>query len=102
LTWPAVVPPLPPMLSHWNMPAFAPACSQVVVDHHTRALIRNYDYHVELFEQVVMSTRFTDRDVIGTSDCLWGLLDGMNSDGLAVSLTFGGAKVYGKGSAFPW
>ena len=65
------------------------------------ALIRNYDYHPELFEQVVMSTRFTDREVVGTSDCLWGLLDGMNSDGLAVSLTFGGAKSMGEGSAFP-
>jgi hypothetical protein len=31
------------MLTHWNMPAFAPACSQVVVDNGTRALIRNYD-----------------------------------------------------------
>jgi hypothetical protein len=39
--------------------------------------------------------------VIGTSDCLWGLLDGMNSDGLAVSLTFGGAKVYGPGFGIP-
>jgi predicted choloylglycine hydrolase len=89
------------MLTHWNMPAFAPACSQVVVDTGARALIRNYDYHPDLFEQVVMATRFTDRDVMGTSDCLWGLLDGMNSDGLAVSLTFGGARVYGPGFGIP-
>ncbi len=89
------------MLTHWNMPAFAPACSQVVVDNCTQALIRNYDYHPALFEQVVMSTRFTGREVIGTSDCLWGLLDGMNSDGLAVSLTFGGAKGCGPGFGIP-
>lgn len=89
------------MLTHWNMPAFAPACSQVVVDTGTRALIRNYDYHPDLFERVAMSTRFADRAVMGTSDCLWGLLDGMNSDGLAVSLTFGGAKVYGPGFGIP-
>jgi predicted choloylglycine hydrolase len=89
------------MLTHWNMPAFAPACSQVAVDTGTRALIRNYDYHPDLFEQVVMSTRFADRAVMGTSDCLWGLLDGMNSDGLAVSLTFGGAKDYGPGFGIP-
>lgn len=89
------------MLSHWNMPAFAPACSQVVVDGPTRALIRNYDYHPALFEQVVMSTRFADRRVMGTSDCLWGLLDGMNSDGLAISLTFGGASDYGPGFGIP-
>ncbi|NBP86500.1 MAG: hypothetical protein EBU54_15470, partial [Mycobacteriaceae bacterium] len=66
-----------------------------------RALIRNYDYHPDLFERVVMSTRFADRAVIGTSDCLWGLLDGMNSDGLAVSLTFGGAKGSGPGFGIP-
>lgn len=89
------------MLTHWNMPAFAPGCSQVVVGTGPRALIRNYDYHPALFEQVVMTTRFTDRQVLGTSDCLWGLLDGMNSDGLAVSLTFGGAKGYGPGFGIP-
>jgi predicted choloylglycine hydrolase len=89
------------MLTHWNMPAFAPACSQVVVNTGERALIRNYDYHPDLFEQVVMSTRFGDRAVMGTSDCLWGLLDGMNSDGLAVSLTFGGASGYGPGFGIP-
>lgn len=89
------------MLTHWNMPAFAPACSQVVVNTDSRALIRNYDYHPALFEQVVMSTRWSDRAVIGTSDCLWGLLDGMNSDGLAVSLTFGGARGSGTGFGIP-
>ncbi len=90
------------MLTHWNMPAFAPACSQVVVDTGgQRALIRNYDYHPDLFEQIVMSTRFADRQVIGTSDCLWGLLDGMNCDGLAVSLTFGGARGSGTGFGIP-
>lgn len=89
------------MLTHWNMPAFAPGCSQAVVDGPTRALIRNYDYHPDLFEQVVMSTRFGERAVLGTSDCLWGLLDGMNSDGLVVSLTFGGAKGSGPGFGIP-
>jgi len=89
------------MLTHWNMPTFAPGCSQAAVETGDRALIRNYDYHPDLFEQIVMSTRFTDRAVIGTSDCLWGLLDGMNSDGLAVSLTFGGLKGSGTGFGIP-
>lgn len=89
------------MLTGWNMPAFAPACSQVVTTTGDRALIRNYDYHPDLFEQTVMSTRFGDREVIGTGDCLWGLLDGMNSDGLAVSLTFGGARGSGTGFGIP-
>ena len=89
------------MLTHWNMPAFAPACSQAVIDTGSRALIRNYDYHPDLFEQIVMTTRLGDRTVLGTGDCLWGLLDGMNSDGLAVSLTFGGAKGSGPGFGIP-
>jgi predicted choloylglycine hydrolase len=73
----------------------------VVTNTGVRALIRNYDYHPDLFEQVVMTTRFSERQVIGTSDCLWGLLDGMNSDGLAVSLTFGGARGSGTGFGIP-
>jgi predicted choloylglycine hydrolase len=89
------------MLTGWNLPAFAPACSQVVINTGPRALIRNYDYHPDLFEQVVMSTRFSEREVIGTSDCLWGLVDGMNSDGLAISLTFGGARGSDTGFGIP-
>jgi predicted choloylglycine hydrolase len=89
------------MLTGWNMPAFAPACSQVVINTGPRALIRNYDYHPDLFEQVVMSTRLAEREVIGTSDCLWGLVDGMNSDGLAISLTFGGARGSAAGFGIP-
>jgi predicted choloylglycine hydrolase len=35
------------------------------------------------------------------SDCLWGLLDGMNDAGLAVSLAFGGRRVTGEGFSVP-
>ena len=35
------------------------------------------------------------------SDCLWGLLDGMNDAGLAVWLTFGGRRVLGDGFGIP-
>ena len=35
------------------------------------------------------------------SDCLWGLLDGMNDAGLAVSLTFGGRACVGDGFGIP-
>ena len=35
------------------------------------------------------------------ADCLWGLLDGMNEDGLSVSLTFGGRRVLGDGFGIP-
>ncbi len=39
--------------------------------------------------------------MLGTSDMLWGLLDGMNEDGLAVSLTFGGRPDVGEGFGIP-
>ena len=39
--------------------------------------------------------------MVGTSDCLWGLVDGMNEDGLAVSLSFGGRREVGEGFGVP-
>jgi len=89
------------MLTLWNPPPFAPGCSQLVVAGPARALIRNYDYHPALFEAVSASTQWNERRVIGTSDCLWGLLDGMNDGGLAVSLTYGGVTGTGVGFAIP-
>jgi predicted choloylglycine hydrolase len=89
------------MLTLWNPPRFLPGCSQVALRSPEPALLRNYDYGLELFEQVHSSTRYGARRVIGTSDCLWGLLDGMNEDGLAVSLAFGGRPGSGDGFAAP-
>ena len=64
-------------------------------------LVRNYDYSPSLLEGVVLSSRMLERRVIGMSDCLWGLLDGMNDAGLAVSLTFGGRRALGDGFGIP-
>jgi predicted choloylglycine hydrolase len=89
------------MLSLWNPPAFAPGCAQLVTHGPARVLVRNYDYHPDLFEGVVLSSRYGSRRVIGTSDCLWGLVDGMNDDGLVVSLTYGGRPGTGEGFAIP-
>ena len=52
-------------------------------------LVRNYDYPASRLEGIVYLTRWGERRVIGMSDCLWGLLDGINDAGLAISLTFG-------------
>lgn len=90
------------MLTMWRAPAFAGGCSQVVVPGTAPLLVRNYDYDPRLFEGVVASTNYSGRRrVIGTSDLLWGLLDGMNEDGLAVSLTLGGRPGSGDGFAIP-
>jgi predicted choloylglycine hydrolase len=89
------------MLTLWNPPRFLPGCSQAVLRQPTPVLVRNYDYGVDLFERVVYSSRFTGRRVLGTGDCLWGLLDGMNDTGLAISLAFGGRRGYGPGFGIP-
>lgn len=90
------------MLSLYRPPPYLAACSQGVW---TRdggpVLVRNYDYAPSRFEGVVWHTRLLEKQVIGMTDCLWGLLDGMNDDGLAVSLTFGGGRVLGDGFGIP-
>ena len=90
------------MLSMWRLPAFAVGCAQVVLPGAQPVLIRNYDYDQNLFESVLASTDYSgQRRVLGTSDLLWGLLDGMNEDGLAISLTFGGRPDVGAGFGIP-
>ena len=89
------------MLTLWNPPAVLAGCSQAVLADNGPTLIRNYDYRPDLCERVVYSSRLTGRSVIGTSDCLWGLLDGMNDAGLAVSLAFGGRRDRGVGFGIP-
>ena len=87
------------MLSLWDPPRFLPGCSQAVVTAPEIALCRNYDYSPALWERVVFSSDFRGRRVIGNGDCLWGLTDGMNDDGLVVSLSFGGRRGSGPGFA---
>jgi len=59
-------------------------------------LLRNYDFDPDECEGTIVSSNFL-RPVIGMQDLGWGLLDGMNDAGLAVSLTFGGRFVHGPG-----
>jgi predicted choloylglycine hydrolase len=92
------------MLTLWNPPPFIVACSQAVVpDSRTGepVLVRNYDYDPRLFEATVHRSRWSTRAVLGTGDCLWGLVDGVNDAGLAVSLTFGGRREVGEGFGVP-
>lgn len=64
-------------------------------------MVRNYDYAPSAFDSLTLRTRWQGRTVLGTSDGLWGLVDGMNDAGLAVSLTFGGRRVVGDGFGVP-
>jgi len=88
-------------LALWNPPPFLTGCSQAAVLAGGPALIRNYDWDYRLFDGVVARTAYTGRRVLGMLDCLWGLLDGINDAGLAVSLTFGGRPEVGEGFGIP-
>ncbi len=89
------------MLTLWDPPRFTPGCSQLAFRAPDPMLCRNYDYSPFLFDGVVASTAYTGRRVLGTADCLWGLIDGMNDAGLVVSLTFGGRPGSGRGFGVP-
>jgi len=89
------------MLTLYNPPPYLAGCSQAVLTRGSPTLVRNYDYAPLLLERVVYASAFTGRRVIGMSDCLWGLVDGMNDAGLAVSLAFGGRRVVGDGFGIP-
>jgi predicted choloylglycine hydrolase len=88
------------MLTMYDPPPLLSGCSQAALPGDA-ALVRNYDYDPSLFDAVVMQTRLADTRVIGTADQLWGLLDGVNDRGLAVSFTFGGRRSSGRGFSIP-
>jgi len=64
-------------------------------------LVRNYDYSWRLLEGSIWTSAWNGQKVIAMSEGLWGVLDGMNESGLAVSLAFGGRLVVGKGFGIP-
>ena len=88
------------MLTMYDPPPLLSGCSQAALPGQA-ALVRNYDYDPNLFDAVVLETCLADTRVIGMADQLWGLLDGVNDRGLAVSLTFGGRRGAGRGFSIP-
>ena len=87
-------------LSQWCPPPYMSGCSQVAWIKEGPVLIRNYDYGIEFFEGLLLKTNWL-KPVMGISDSNWGLLDGINADGLIASLTFGGRKITGPGIGIP-
>jgi len=88
-------------LSFYNPPPYLSACSQAVWPGAEPLLVRNYDYNPAAFDRLTLHTQWQGRRIIGTSDGLWGLVDGMNDAGLALSLTFGGRRIVGDGFGVP-
>lgn len=88
-------------LSMWCPPFYVGGCSQAILTSAEPALIRNYDYSPRLLEGTWLASRFNGKRVVAVVDCLWGVLDGINEDGLAVSLSFGGRTAAGQGFGIP-
>ena len=90
------------LLSLWRPPGFIVGCSQGAWTRGEPLLVRNYDYPADRLEGVVCLTQWGERRVIGMSDCLWGLLDGMNDRGLSSRSRSAGARTSATGSRSRW
>lgn len=88
-------------LSFYNPPPYLAGCSQAIWPGTEPVMVRNYDYNPAAFDSLILHTSWLGRRVMGVSDGLWGLVDGINDAGLAVSLTFGGRRVVGHGFGVP-
>lgn len=84
-------------LSLYCPPTFYSACSQLIYQGEETALIRNYDFPAFLCEGTIIKSHWLDKGVIATADCVWGVLDGINDQGLSVSINYGGSLIEGKG-----
>jgi predicted choloylglycine hydrolase len=87
------------ILSHYRPPPIAHGCSQAVwLGEGGPALVRNYDYPLEIVSDRFEMTCWFGRRVIAKAQRPWGgCLDGMNESGLVASLTFGGNRKQGRG-----
>ncbi|MDU9003293.1 C45 family peptidase [Sedimentitalea todarodis] len=88
-------------LSFYCPPPYLSGCSQAIWTGKEPVLIRNYDYNPNAFDSLILKTNWMGRSVMGISDGLWGLVDGTNDAGLALSLTFGGRRIVGQGFGVP-
>lgn len=84
-------------LAQYCPPPLFRGCSQAVLVAGEPVLVRNYDYSPYVYDGLLMHSQFDQRAVIGMIDCMSGVLDGMNEDGLAVSMSFGGRREFGVG-----
>jgi predicted choloylglycine hydrolase len=89
------------IVSQYRPPPLTHGCTQAVwLGDGGPALIRNYDYPLDVVSEHFESTRWFGREVICKAQRPWGgCLDGMNADGLVASLTSGGDPAQGSGFA---
>jgi len=91
---------LPQFLCLYNPPTFIAGCSQAIWQRNGEiALLRNYDFPQNKWDAMQLHSNWNGTRVIAMTDCFWGVLDGINEHGLAVSLSFGGKLKVGDGFA---
>lgn len=88
-------------LTFWCPPRYLGHCSQAVIGGRQPSLVRNYDLDPRLSERTLLHTGWLGKQVAGMVDGMSGLADGMNEDGLVVSLAYGGRQVVGCGFGIP-
>ncbi len=88
-------------LSFYRPPLYLSGCSQAIWLGKEPMLVRNYDYDPRLCDGIILDSAWNGRRVLAMCDGMWGVVDGMNDAGLAVSLTFGGRRVVGDGFGVP-
>jgi len=89
------------MLSLYRPTPYITGCSQAVWSRGEPMLVRNYDYHPGACEGNFLHSSWSGTPTLVASDCLWGVLDGVNDHGLVVSLAFGGRREVGDGFGIP-
>lgn len=95
-------PVLREFLSFWCPPRYLVSCTQAAsVDANGPFLLRNYDLDPALNEATLLHSNWRGKKVVGMVEGLAGLSDGMNENGLAISLSFGGRVVKGRGFGIP-
>ena len=87
------------ILSHYRPPPETHGCTQAIwLGEGGPALVRNYDYPLDVVTDRIEITSWSCRKVIAKAQRPWGgCIDGMNEDGLVASLTFGGGNGHGLG-----
>lgn len=86
-------------LSLWNPPPVVAACSVAawLAPGEAPGLLRTYDYVPALCDTTLLASAWAGGRVLAMTDCIWGVLDGVNEHGLAVALSFGGRQATGPG-----
>jgi predicted choloylglycine hydrolase len=88
-------------VSYWGCPPLFGGCSVLALPGPPPTLLRSYDFTETFFDALIWRSNWNGKRVVAMCDGAGGCLDGVNEDGLAAALTFGGRLDHGMGFAIP-